>query len=191
MGRNSGVADFLSGAVAGSLVSLAFVCVRYSQDRNADQNFNGVGNKRQNDTAEGTHQLNGSKSNRQLSSGCNDTSQRGEVEQGDDFVGTNTRVISKEEWEANEDFIRQNEAFDKEILSKLKNRDEIEMVLRRSSAVTGLAHALTMANDEKACFEIVSELIVPLFRIDACCYGLMKVSRLSFHLSRQKSYLNF
>jgi hypothetical protein len=66
---------------------------------------------------------------------------------------------------------RETDAF----MSKLKGREDMEMAYRRSKAVNSLAHALAEAKDEKACFEVVSRLIVPLFQIDGCCYALVKV----------------
>ena len=49
------------------------------------------------------------------------------------------------------------------------------LLLRRARAVNALAHRLTVAEDETSCFEIVSGLLVPMFRIDGCAFALLKV----------------
>jgi hypothetical protein len=86
----------------------------------------------------------------------------------------NYQVITAEEWASDDEVIRQQRETDA-FMSKLKGREDMEMAYRRSKAVNSLAHALAEAKDEKACFEVVSRLIVPLFQIDGCCYALVKV----------------
>lgn len=68
---------------------------------------------------------------------------------------------------------------DVQIGQRMANINELQLLLRRARAINSLAHTLTVAPDEKSCFEEVSRLIVPLFRIDACAFGLMKVSLIS------------
>ena len=173
MGQNIGAVDFLLGIIAGTLISFAFTCVCSSRDQNVNCNCNGVRSDRLKDAVEvNKDQLN--KFNCLSSPVCDTVDgdkYRWRDYEADSELGTNTQVISKQELEANEEFIRQNEEFDKEILSKLKDRGDMEMALRRSSAVTSLAHALTMAKDEKACFQVVSELIVPLFQTSLASLG--------------------
>ena len=94
--------------------------------------------------------------------------------------GTNCQVISPSDWEKDEGVIRQAKNFEEQILSKLKSQGEMEMVLRRTRAVNALASQLTLAQDEKACFEVVSNLLVPLFRIDASAFLMTKVRNVEF-----------
>ncbi|KAL7550307.1 hypothetical protein ACHAWF_013547 [Thalassiosira exigua] len=90
--------------------------------------------------------------------------------------GTNVTVITEEEWDADDEIITEAKDFDENVLSKLESKDEMTLLLRRTRAVNALAHRLTVAKDEKSCFEEVSRLIVPLFRIDGCGFALMKDS---------------
>jgi hypothetical protein len=89
--------------------------------------------------------------------------------------GTNCQVISAQDWETDDTVLRQAKDFEEQILSKLRNSQDMVMALRRTRAVNALAHTLTMAKDEKECFEVVSRLLVPLFKIDACGFLLAKV----------------
>ena len=90
-------------------------------------------------------------------------------------AGTNCQVISHSDWEADNDVIRQAKEFEEQILSKLKSTKDMEIALRRTRAVNALAHTLALAEGERGCFEVVSKLIVPLFKIDGCAFVLLKV----------------
>lgn len=87
----------------------------------------------------------------------------------------NVAVITKEEWDANDEITQQSKEFDEQILSRLSSKEEMTLLLRRARAVNALAHRLTVAEDETSCFEIVSQLLVPMFRIDGCAFALLKV----------------
>ncbi|KAL7534322.1 hypothetical protein ACHAXR_005794, partial [Thalassiosira sp. AJA248-18] len=91
-------------------------------------------------------------------------------------AGTNYEVITEEDWAADTEIIQQAKDFDEQILSKLSNEEEMLMLLRRTRAVNALAHTLTLAKDERDCYEQVSRLLVPLFRIDGCGFALRKDS---------------
>ena len=98
-------------------------------------------------------------------------------------AGTNCQVITENDWAADDEIIGQSRVFEQEILSKIDTLEDMKIMLRRSAAINALAQALARAKDEKSCFECVSSLIVPLFQIDGCAYGLVKVSLLLRFLS--------
>lgn len=88
---------------------------------------------------------------------------------------TTYKVITADEWATDDEFIQQSNECD-DFLSKLRSTEDImEVAFRRSWAVNSLARALAEAKDEKACFEVISSLIVPLFQIDGFAFGLVKV----------------
>jgi hypothetical protein len=87
---------------------------------------------------------------------------------------TNYKVITADEWATDDEFIQQSKECD-DFMSKLKGTEDMEVAFRRSWAVNSLARALAEAKDEKACFEVISSLIVPLFQIDGFAFGLVKV----------------
>ena len=90
-------------------------------------------------------------------------------------AGTNVQVITSQDWATDDVVIQQAKEFEVQILNKLRDREEMVMALRRTRAVNALAHTLTVAKDEKACFEVASRLLVPLFKIDGCAFVLTKV----------------
>ena len=88
--------------------------------------------------------------------------------------GTKVQVVSEERWFADDEAVMQAEEFDVRILSKLSTLEESQQLLRRTRAVSMLASRLMAAPDEKSCYEVVSRLLVPLFRVDRCSYVLLK-----------------
>jgi hypothetical protein len=86
----------------------------------------------------------------------------------------NYQVITADEWATDDEFIQQSKECD-DFLSKLRSKEDMEVAFRRSWAVNSLARVLAEAKDEKACFEVISQLIVPLFQIDGFAYALVKV----------------
>lgn len=90
-------------------------------------------------------------------------------------AGTNVQVITSQDWATDDVVIQQAKEFEVQMLNKLRDREEMVMALRRTRAVNALAHTLTVAKDEKACFEVASRLLVPLFKIDGCAFVLTKV----------------
>lgn len=90
-------------------------------------------------------------------------------------TGTHVQIITPQEWATDEMLAQLSREFDEQILNKLRSREDVEMALRRTRAVNALAHALTVAKDETACFEVASRLLVPHFKIDVCAFLLLKV----------------
>ena len=102
-------------------------------------------------------------------------------------AGTNCHVIAHSDWETHAAVI-QAKTFEEIYLSKIDNKEELEIALRRTLAVNTLAQSLTVAEDEKSCLEVASMMLVPLFKIDACAYLLKKVRLcLTFHLTISSS----
>ena len=89
-------------------------------------------------------------------------------------AGTNCHVIAHSDWETHAAVI-QAKTFEEMYLSKIDNKEELEIALRRTLAVNTLAQSLTVAEDEKSCLEVASTMLVPLFKIDMCAYLLKKV----------------
>ena len=94
-------------------------------------------------------------------------------------AGTNCHVIAHSDWETHAAVI-QAKTFEEKYLSKIDNKNDLEIALRRTLAVNTLAQSLTAAEDEKTCLEIASTMLVPLFKIDACAYLLKKVRNNAF-----------
>ena len=89
-------------------------------------------------------------------------------------AGTNCHVITHSDWETHAAVI-QAKTFEEKYLSKIDNKEDLEIALRRTWAVNTLAQSLTVAENEKSCLEVASTMLVPLFKIDMCAYLLKKV----------------
>lgn len=83
-------------------------------------------------------------------------------------------VVSEESWFADDADVMQAKEFDERVLSKIDTLEESRLLLRRTRAVAMLAARLMAAPDEAACYEVVSRLLVPLFKVDRCSYVLLK-----------------
>mmetsp|Transcript_7420 Transcript_7420/g.15293 ORF Transcript_7420/g.15293 Transcript_7420/m.15293 type:complete len:681 (+) Transcript_7420:230-2272(+) len=86
--------------------------------------------------------------------------------------GTSVKVLSEGYYE-DDTSIMQAKEFDANVLAKLTTLEESHMLLRRTRAVSALASRLMGAPDEQACFEEVTKLLVPLFRVDRASYALL------------------
>lgn len=70
--------------------------------------------------------------------------------------------------------LRRSQKFEEHVVSKLTSLEESKLLLHRTRAISALASPLMAAADEEACYEVVSKLLVPLFRVDRCSYALLK-----------------
>ena len=107
-------------------------------------------------------------------------------------AGTNCHVITHSDWETHAAVI-QAKTFEEKYLSKIDNKEDLDIALRRTWAVNTLAQSLTVAEDEKSCLEVASMMLVPLFKIDMCAYLLKKVSKqlLTFYLRNVILIINY
>lgn len=88
--------------------------------------------------------------------------------------GTKLEVVPEEKWFADDEAVMQAREFDERVLSKITTLDESRLLLRRTRTVAALASRLMAAPDETSCYEAVSRLLVPLFKVDRCSYVLLK-----------------
>ena len=72
-----------------------------------------------------------------------------------------------------DDAVRDLEEFESTVVSKITDLKESLTLLRRTRTVAKISHRLMAAPDETACFEEVTKLFVPLFRVDRCSYALL------------------
>ena len=107
-------------------------------------------------------------------------------------AGTNCHVITHSDWKTHAAVI-QAKTFEEKYLSKIDNKEDLEIALRRTWAVNTLAQSLTVAENEKSCLEVASTMLVPLFKIDMCAYLLKKVRKqlLTFYLRNVILIINY
>jgi hypothetical protein len=183
MGKDSNLVGFILGTLAGSVATYNYVLWRRSSssericyDEVSQVETTSAGGREESLCPPVDRSAKGYRRQSSAMSSISRRSYRIEEEENEDCSVTNCQIITAEEWAADEAFIQQTKEFDEQILPKLTSKEDMEMACRRSRAVIALAHALAVAEDERACFEVVSQSIVPLFRIDGCAYALLKVS---------------
>ena len=86
---------------------------------------------------------------------------------------TRVTVISEEETLRRSSIAEAYDEFDHEVIRNLHTLEDSKLLLRRTRVVSSLASKLMAAPDEEACYQLCSELLVPLFKVDRCSYALL------------------
>lgn len=100
---------------------------------------------------------------------CDDNEARTEF-----FEEARVTVISEEETLRDMPLAEAYDEFDHEVIRNLHTLEDSKLLLRRTRVVNSLSSRLMAAPDEDACYQLCSELLVPLFKVDRCSYALMQ-----------------
>ena len=89
------------------------------------------------------------------------------------FEETRVTVISEEDETLRDRSLAEAyDEFDHEVIRNLHTLEDSKLLLRRTRVVSSLASRLMAAPDEDSCYQLCSELLVPLFKVDRCSYAL-------------------